>query len=225
MKGCEHMQMAIPPIELREALHFLGWRGTPVDDQTLDQIQRMMDIVRKEITAHVVTSRFGLDADKHLVGTVFATQGTDVYKLLASCDEAILLAATLGAKSERLLLRQQASSSADALIMDAVLSAAIEAVCDETENQIRRDAEAGGLYLTDRFSPGYGDMPLVQTREICAVLNAERSIGLSVSGSGIMIPRKSVTAIMGISRLPQARRPSACAVCNMRATCALRGRK
>ena len=218
------MQVPIPEIQLREALHFLGWRGTLVDERTLGQIHHMMDIVRNEITAHVVTGRFALDARKQLVGTVFAPQGKDIDKLLASCDEAVLLAATLGAKSERLLLRQQASSGADALIMDAVLSAAIEAVCDQMEDNIRKDALLEGRHLTDRFSPGYGDMPLAQTKEICAVMKTDRSIGLTVSHSGIMIPRKSVTAIMGLSREPQKRRPSACAVCNMRATCALRGK-
>ena len=218
------MQIEIPEIQLREALHFLGWRGTPVDERTLEQILRMMNVVRGEISAHVVIGRFLLDEQKQLIDTVFIPQGKDVCALLASCDEAILLAATLGARSERLLLRQQVSSSVDALIMDAVLSAAIEAVCDEQETIIRKAAAQEGYYLTDRFSPGYGDMPLAQTKEICAVLKADRSIGLTVSHSGIMIPRKSVTAIMGLSKQPQKRRPSACAVCNMRSTCALRGK-
>ena len=216
------MQISIPQIQLREVLHFLGWRGTPVDERTLDQIQQMTDIVRKEITAHVVTGRFALDGHKQLTDTVFSPAGADVCNLLASCDAAILLAATLGSQSERLLLRQQARSASDALIMDAVLSAAIEAVCDEQEEAIRKAAAQEGYYLTDRFSPGYGDMPLSQTREICAVLRAEHCIGLTVSSSGIMIPRKSVTAIMGLSQIPQKRRPCACAMCSMRQTCALR---
>ena len=42
----------------------------------------------------------------------------------------MLLAATLGAESERLLLRMQAKDAAQALLLDAVLSAAIEAVLD-----------------------------------------------------------------------------------------------
>ncbi len=59
---------------------------------------------------------------------------------------------------------------------------------------------AQALYLTDRFSPGYGDMPLAQSGQICEVLNTGRSIGLTVSQSGILMPRKSVTAVLGISR-------------------------
>ena len=215
------MQVGISDIQMREALHFMGWRGTPIDDQTLDQIRSMMDTVRREITAHVIVRRFKLDDQKHLIGTVFMPQGVDVRKMLANCEEAVLLAATLGAQSERLLLRQQASDNAQALIMDAVLSAAIEAVCDQQETLLRKEAACEGYYLTDRFSPGYGDMPIQQTREICDVLQTSRSIGLTVSYSGIMIPRKSVTAIIGLSRVPQAHRPSPCAVCNMRGRCAL----
>ena len=64
-------------------------------------------------------------------------------------------------------------------------------------------------------------MPLAQTREICAVLAADKTIGLTVSQSGIMIPRQSVTAIMGVSRAPVSRRPSGCAACSMRGQCTL----
>ena len=105
---------------------------------------------------------------------------------------------------------------------ETVLFAAIESVCDDAENQLRREAEASGKYLTDRFSPGYGDMPLEQSKGICRVLSADKNIGLTVSQSGIMIPRKSVTAVMGISQTPVPRRPSGCEGCSARATCPLR---
>ncbi len=180
-----------------------------------------MDVVRKELEARAVIRRFALEADMHLANSVFIPKGNDIRRLLEDSEEAILLAATLGVQSERLLLRYQARSSGDALIMDAVLSAAIEAVCDEQERRLRKKCLETGRYLTDRFSPGYGDMPLEQSREICTVLQTDKNIGLTVSHSGIMIPRKSVTAIIGISKRPQARRPSSCAGCSMRETCVL----
>lgn len=216
------MTVLIPEIPVREALHFLGWRGSPVDDQTMSQIRSVMEEVQKELSANVVTRCFVLDEKRCLEHTTFTPKGSDVGQMLNGCNSAILMAATLGAQSERLLLRHQAKSSAEALIMDAVLSAAIEAVCDEQERVLRSEYGSKGLYLTDRYSPGYGDMPLEQTREICAVLQTEKSIGLTVSQSGIMIPRKSVTAILGVSNMPQKRRPSPCTLCSMRKTCALR---
>ena len=151
-------------------------------------------------------------------------KGNDVRAMLAPCREAVLLAATLGAESERLLLRMQAKDAAQALLLDAVLSAAIEAVLDAREEALRGELAAQGRYLTDRFSPGYGDMPLAQMREICEVLGAQRAIGLTVSAGGVMIPRKSVTAILGISDVPVARRPAGCEGCAARETCALRRR-
>ena len=209
-------------IPLREVLHFLGWRGTPLDDALLAQLRAQIRLARESVRPRVVTRRFALEPGGLLSGTRFCPQGNDVRAMLAPCGEVVLMAATLGAGSERLLLRAQARSSGEAVLMDAVLSAAIEAVCDEAERALRADLAAKGKYLTDRFSPGYGDMPLEQTREICAVLDTGRTIGLTVSHSGIMIPRKSVTAILGISDQPVKRRPSGCEGCAARARCALR---
>ena len=216
------MQVSIPAIPMREALHFLGWRGNPVEESILSQIRDIMGEVRTGLAANVIMRYADFGADRRLKDTVFTPQGNDVSDMLSSCHGAILMAATLGAQSERLLLRHQARSSAAALLMDAVLSAAIEAVCDEQECMLREEYRQSGLYLTDRFSPGYGDMPLEQTKEICAVLQTQKTIGLTVSHSGIMIPRKSVTAILGVSDTEQKRRPSQCAFCIMNKTCALR---
>jgi len=215
------MRMDIPSIPIREVLHFLGWRGTAVDENILDQICSSIEVVRRELSAHAINKCFELEEDLRLESSVFIPEGRDIRRLLADSERAILMAATLGAQSERLLLRYQARSGTDALIMDAVLSAAIEAVCDEQERMLL-ESIGPGLHLTDRFSPGYGDMPIEQTRGICAVLQAEKTIGLTVSRSGIMIPRKSVTAVIGVSRHVQKRRASSCSVCSMRETCVLR---
>lgn len=216
------MQVRLGQVPLTEALHFLGWRGAPVEDALIEQIRGMISLVQECVQPRLVTGRFALDADGALDGTSFCPQGSDVRAMLAPCREAVLLAATLGAQSERLLLKEQARSDVGAVLLDAVLSAAIESVCDEAERSLRSRLAAQGLYLTDRFSPGYGDMPMRQTREICEVLATGRTIGLTVSSSGIMIPRKSVTAILGISGQPVARRASGCAICAARDTCALR---
>ena len=184
----------------------------------------LLQIPLREVRPRMAERRFPLAPDGSLAGTSMTPKGNDVRAMLAPCREAVLLAATLGAESERLLLRMQAKDAAQALLLDAVLSAAIEAVLDAREEALRGELAAQGRYLTDRFSPGYGDMPLAQTREICEVLGAQRAIGLTVSAGGVMIPRKSVTAILGISDVPVARRPAGCEGCAARETCALRRR-
>jgi len=213
------MEIRLDTIEMREILHFLGWRGAKVERELLREIRSITDRVLEEVTARAVMLRLPVDENGTLKGTAFFPQGKDVAKLLSGCGEVCLLAVTLGAQSERLILREQARSSACAVLIDAVLSAYVEAVCDRIEDSLRKQLLLQGRYLTDRFSPGYGDMPMQQTREICEVLASSRQIGLTVSASGIMIPRKSVTAVMGISRFPVERRPDGCAGCPSRKTC------
>lgn len=215
------MDVKLTNIPIREALHFLGWKGSPLDEAVLGGVREMIALAVRYAEPRVTLLRRRIQADGELEGTAFIPQGNDVREMLAHCHEGVLIAGTLGAQSERLLLRMQAQDAAKALLLDAALSAGIEAVMDAQEEALRAQLQKEGLYLTDRFSPGYGDMPLTQTREICDILHAQRSIGLTVSASGIMIPRKSVTAVMGISRSPLPCRPKGCAVCEMRNTCAL----
>lgn len=214
------MQVTLSQIPMREILHFLGWRGTPVEPPLMEQIKRIRKEALGQIRPRAVMRRFARLPDGTLDGTRFLPQGGDVREMLTACHEAVLLAATLGADSERMLLREQTKGAAEALILDATLSASIEAVCDQMEETLRDELTVQGLYLTDRFSPGYGDMPLSQSREICEVLNVERAIGLTVSQSGILIPRKSVTAIIGISRTVVSHRPKGCEGCLARQNCA-----
>ena len=130
---------------------------------------------------------------------------------------------TLGPAADRLLRRWAAQSMAKAAVGQAVCAAWLDQLCADYCQSLL--AQAGeGAYLTPPFSPGYGDMPIAQTREICEVLSAQRAIGLTVSAGGVMIPRKSVTAVMGVSAVPVARRPSGCEGCAARETCALRRR-
>lgn len=214
------MQAELDQIPLQEVLHFLGWHGSALDKELLSEIRRLSEEAVRIAEPRIVSRRFRL-IDGTLKGTGFRPQGKDIRQMLAPCSEVILIAATLGASAERMLLRAQAQSAARSLLLDAVLSAAIEAVLDRQEEALQREL-SGGLYLTDRFSPGYGDMPLEQSKSICEILDAQRQIGLTVSASGIMIPRKSVTAIMGVSDMPVPLRPKGCQNCDARATCALR---
>ena len=73
-----------------------------------------------------------------------------------------------------------------------------------------------------RFSPGYGDLPLTLQPEICAALDVQRRLGIHVTESLLMIPSKSVTAVIGLSDRPQMARIRGCAYCAMKETCMLR---
>lgn len=146
--------------------------------------------------------------------------GSTALEMLAGCDQAVLLACTLGARFDAKLLAIQARDMAKAVIYDALGSAFVEAGCDQAERDIA--ARFPDLFLTDRFSPGYGDLPLDIQPTLCAALDTGRRLGVTVTPSLLMNPVKSVTAVIGLSDAPQPARVRGCGACNLRETCQFR---
>ena len=212
--------MLVPRLEgvdRSEVLRYLGCRGSvPPEQEALlcSCEEELRATARPRIVYRVFPVREG-----KLGGTALTLEGEDIRRHLEGCSQAVLMAATLGAEAETILLRAEVSDLARALVLDSVESAAIEQVCDLLEADLRREFETRGLFLTGRYSPGYGDFPLRLQGPLCEVLDARRRIGLSVSGSGILIPRKSVTAVLGVSERPLVRRRAGCEECSLFATC------
>lgn len=157
-----------------------------------------------------------------LSGTSVEIPGRDAAALLRDCSSCIVLAATLGQKSEMMLRRAQITDMTEAVILDSCASSAVESVCEQLNDDLRSEYAAAGKFLTDRYSPGYGDMPLSLQPELCGLLQTEKRIGLSVSPGLTLIPSKSVTAIIGISDVPQKMREVSCDACRLRDTCKIR---
>ena len=107
-----------------------------------------------------------------------------------------------------------------ALILDAAGSAAVENVCDNLCADLA--AAFAPRHLTDRFSPGYGDLPLNQQRWFFSLLDINRRLGVSLTESGLMVPQKTVTALVGVSDREQPKRPTGCESCALAERCAFR---
>ena len=118
-------------------------------------------------------------------------------KHLAGCHAVYLVCGTIGAAFDALQRKTAALSPSDAFILQAIGAAAIEAWMDETEGEIRRELEDGEA-LVPRYSPGYGDYPLAEQRRLLSLLDASRRIGVSLTDSLLMVPSKSVSAVIGV---------------------------
>ena len=140
--------------------------------------------------------------------------------LLGECSRAVLLACTLGAAFDARLRAVQARDMAKAVLLDGCGSAWVEAGCDEAEGELSE--RLPGRFLTDRFSPGYGDLPLSLQPTLCGALDTQRTLGLYVTDSLLLNPAKSVTAVLGVADRPQMARVRGCRHCAMNRTCQLR---
>ncbi len=214
------MEARLTGIPREETLRYLGYAGSEIPPELEADLTRCEAEVLGTVRPRVTWRLFDLLPDGTFSGTGFRPEARDLAELLKDCRKALLMAATLGMECETLLRHRQQRNMSDAVILDAAASAAIENVCD---NLCRDLAERfRPLYLTDRFSPGYGDLPLSCQRELCGILDVTRQIGLSLTESGLMLPQKSVTAVLGLSERPQPRRSRNCEDCGISGTCSFR---
>lgn len=146
--------------------------------------------------------------------------GKSIKSHLKDCQSAVLMCATLGSETDRLIRTAQITDMAKAVVLDAMASAAVEQVCGEVEKLIVKDNP--DTFMTWRFSPGYGDYPLSLQGEFLRILDAPRKIGLCTNENAILTPTKSVTAIIGLSDKPIENKRRGCAVCNLNKTCKFR---
>ncbi|MGL4791797.1 MAG: hypothetical protein ACRCW1_10335, partial [Anaerotignaceae bacterium] len=155
-------------------------------------------------------------------GTQFTTQGMDIYNLLKTCHKAVLVAATLGQDFETRLRIAQVKNMSEAIILDSCGSSAIENICDNFQNDIEAHFAKENQFITSRFSIGYGDFPLENQKDFCKILNTEKFAGITVNNGGLLVPTKSVTAIIGISNQKQPKRKPSCENCNNFFNCSFR---
>ena len=64
----------------------------------------------------------------------------------------------------------------------------------------RKKIEAEGAKTNFRYCPGYGDLPLKANADIARVLDAQKKIGLTVTAEGLLLPRKSIVGIVGVTK-------------------------
>ena len=209
-------------LNLDEALRYLG-AGQGAPDSLRDTAADLAAGLTARLRPQYVYRVFPLARTEDgfvLTGAKVSLTGRTAQTMLGACGQAVLLACTLGAQFDALLRTEQVRDMARAVILDACGSAWVEAGCDEAERELNR--RFPGLYLTDRFSPGYGDLPLAVQPSLCAALDAPRRLGLHVTESLLLNPAKSVTAVIGLSDRPQMARIRGCEHCAMGKTCPLR---
>lgn len=211
-------------IDRKEAFRYMGLHGKPGE-----VLAELADIWEKRLLSGVsprfVYKVYPLEAKPEGLscpGCSLLLPGADIAAHLQNCNRAALLCATLGMQAEQLRRTAKAHSAAEEMLADALENALIEQVCDMAQDKIAADLPE--YYHTWRFSPGYGDLPLSVQADFLAAVNAEKRLGVTLSEGGMLVPSKSVTAVIGLSETPVPREKMGCGRCNMRKTCPYRAK-
>ncbi len=224
-----------PRVDRREMLRYLGYAGQTIDEELSQRIEAVVEELELTVEPHGVRRVFAVDATQldnmgnpciRLAGTQIELQGRDIYRHLKDARFCAVLACTLGMRAERRLRTLGSQQPLESAVYDAACSAYVEAAVEQMDTQVKAVARRVELRGNWRFSPGYGDCPLTCQRNIIATLNATRAIGLTVTDTELLMPTKSVTALIGLfdGNVRSSNSRPTCKICRLRTSCAFRAR-
>lgn len=192
-------------------------------DRVTSELSNTMEFCFQQVKEKIIPRSITVKVQKKDWGShpfYFEMESMDMRELLRDAETIVFLGGTLGVESERLLLETQIRNPMEGLVMDAILSSVVEVFLNEEQKELQEKIMP--LYVTDRFSPGYGNFPIKFQENIGNILNISKNLGVYFNDSGIMIPRKSVLAVCGIQRKQPLYRHRGCDSCILKTHCELR---
>lgn len=217
--------MYLPEIDRTGTLRYLGYGGASPDAEALLRLERMEQLCLQEARPawrfRIMELAFQDGAPVLLPEGVFLPGG-DIAAHLRGGAKCAVLAVTLGFGAERALLSMQHRSMTDAMVLDAVMSACVEKAADACCREIADKAQSLSLHPGERYSPGYGDLPLACQDVFERLLGMRSHLGIALTPARLLMPQKSVTAFVGLFPGEPPRRPAGCAACVRREGCPYR---
>lgn len=196
-------------IDPKEVAVYLGYYSAKTDETTSSLICRCTDEFLSCANFIACCEKVPLKISGTKVDLGFmSVDSVSLSKNLDGCDFAYIMAATTGIEAHRLIEKNSIISPLKGIVTDCIGSAAVEAFCDKINLSFENHD-----FLRPRFSPGYGDLPLECQKNIVEFLQTKKNIGMSLTEALMMVPVKSVTAIIGIGKEKNKCTGPGCMIC------------
>jgi len=140
---------------------------------------------------------------------------------LGGASEVVLVLCTIGEALETYASEISKDDIVYGLALDGLGSAGVETLVNAACAFFEKQSQAAGLQTSIPLSPGLLGWPVEQGQpQIFKILDPS-AVGVRLSSGMLMIPRKSLTFVLGIGiRMPES--TSTCDYCSMKETCRYR---
>ena len=190
---------ALKPLNLNEIKRYSGldkYADFPADllDQTCTEAYIL---VHPQATWNI----YDYDASSATImaSTPLTLQAPKLINYLSQAIQIAVVALTIGPKLEDKVNNYFSSGEyTSGLLLDAAGTAAVEVAADQVCDLIKNQAIRQGYLTLPRFSPGYGGWDITVQPLILDLANGG-VINLKVTESCMLLPRKSITAVIGIT--------------------------
>jgi hypothetical protein len=160
--------------------------------------EKLAKLIKPKLHYRIVKPSVNDNAVIQLDETVEFTSAK-LAKTLKNSEKIVCFVGTIGTGVEKeinsLLGKQKL---ADAYILDAMASVAVENMIDRFQNFIEDKFSSEDRTVTLRFSPGYCDWPVTQQKKLFNIFDP-KELDIELLDSCLMKPRKSVSGVFGIT--------------------------
>jgi len=149
-----------------------------------------------------------------------ALTGPLVTQQLSGAQRVVAAVCTIGPELEEATVQLFDQDPLYALALDGPGNAAVENLAQQVCGNIAEEVEAEGLQASSPLSPGNPEWPVeVGQPQIFRLVDPSKA-GVSLTSGGMMIPKKSVSFIVGLG--PKMIQTNMCSICSLKETCRYR---
>jgi len=196
----------------------LGYSELNVPVPVAENVKNIFEYFRKEMKIKCGYKRFD-SLEVKIYNSGFSVQDLSfdckkiIGKYLIGSESLIFIVATLGDVFEKLLNTFKTNNDyLEMFLSDKIASDIVEAAADRLEMIIKEKLKTESLKVTNRYSPGYCGWDVSEQKKFFSLLPFG-FCGVTLSESAMMIPIKSVSAVIGIGKNVE-RKDYECSICD-----------
>jgi len=158
-------------------------------------------------------SQISLDGDKAIRGPLLPA-------IFPEAKELAVLLCTIGPRLEKQVTDYSKSGETmRGMILDGIGSTAVDMVTPEVLRRLASEVSSRGYEISSPVNPGMPGFPLTEQWNLLGLVNADE-IGVRLTASGVLVPRKSVSMVIGIGpKMTRWTEAEVCARCSLKESC------
>jgi hypothetical protein len=161
----------------------------------------------------ITGSQISLESDKAIHGPLLPA-------IFPEAKELVVMLSSIGPRLEKQVTDYSKNGAVlQGMILDGIGSAAMDKLVSEVLRLIATEVSSRGYEISSPVNPGMPGFPLTEQWNLLRLVNADE-IGVRLTASGLLVPRKSTSVVMGIGpKMTRWTQAEVCARCSLRDTC------
>lgn len=162
------------------------------------------------------SERISLEGDRAIEGPLLPA-------IFPEAKELIVLIATIGPRLEKRVTEYTKSGGAlRGMVLDGIGTAAVDRLIPEAMKLIAAEVATRGYEISSPVNPGMPGFAMTEQWNMLKLAPAQE-IGVSLSSSGMLVPRKSISMVIGIGpRMTRWTQAEVCGRCSLKESCPYR---